>query len=114
MLEHLIDDPSERDRLISEGRTVAGHRRVHYLVRTKQGRPIKSSGIYYCKHVLVDPETYDYIVKNKFENKEPLGSVVHRLLMQKKGSGLSDGDGLEDSLNPATWNFYWREYDKNQ
>lgn len=103
-MEHLIDDPHERAKLKSRGQQAAGHRRVQYLIRKKKGRPIKDSGIYYVKHVLVDPETFEYISKNKNQKEEPLGSVVHRLILENR----KKVDALEDPDNPLAWRaFGW-------
>jgi hypothetical protein len=115
-MEHLIDDPSKRARLRSQGQKAAGHRRVKYLVRTKRGRPIKESGIYYCKHVLVDNETYEYIINNKFTHQEPLGSVVHRLILQNRKKEEAENSALfaEQPLDSETYKALWATLDTKQ
>jgi hypothetical protein len=110
-MEHLLDSKG-RAKALAEGQIKARERRI--MEGRKKGRPIKNSGVYYCKHVLLDPETYEYIVKNKYQHSEPLGSVVHRLLSEKKVSGQSNAGRLEQPLDSTTYRTIWRILDTKQ
>lgn len=60
-------------------------------------RPRKLTKTYYKNAVLLDDETYRYVMMHKYP-KEPLGSVVHRLIGKsraKQGDDLKKYDALQ-------------------
>lgn len=81
----LVDNPQERAHLRTIGQKRAKARRIPNPTRRVY---VKENGIYFTRHVLVDEETYDYVMRNKRDWHEPIGSVLRRLLMQKKVEGL--------------------------
>ena len=102
-MNNLIDDSNERSSSLWRGKDKAEERRLRNP--KSRGRPIKNSGIYFTEHVLLDPETYDFIMKKKIGRHEPIGAVIRRMaLMQKKAEALK-AEIIEDT--PEMWNNIW-------
>ena len=80
---NLLDDSKERSQASSISQKKARQRRSPNP--RNKGRPVKPSGIYFTEHVLIDRETYEYFSKHKMAPREPIGSVIRRIALQKKG-----------------------------
>lgn len=103
----MVDDllnPTEKQKALDKGQKTAAERRRKRRGNptSNRGRPRKESGVYYNQHVLISEDTKQYLVSQRYGSNEPLGAVLHRILMKniarKKEEALHSLNGDASDL----------------